>query len=220
MCRSRSAFRCVRGFKRRHTIFNLWWAEYRFHKKRDGTRQEKLVYMHLVGSAGHVVHSVASGVQNIDALFFMLGWHQYGFHKKRARTRYVELVFLHPVGSAGHVVHSGASGARNVDVLFFMLLCHWYGFHKKCVGTCYIKHVFLHPIRIPEKMRWDTLYRTCVIASYGIYGSRSALQCVLGTKLQRSIFLAWWDGTDSTKSMSGHLTSNLYFCIRWYLRVT
>jgi hypothetical protein len=41
-----------------------------------GTRYVELVFLHPVGSAGHVVHSCASEQQNIDALFFMLGWAQ------------------------------------------------------------------------------------------------------------------------------------------------
>jgi hypothetical protein len=56
----------------------------------------ELVFLHPVGSAGHVVHSGASGMRNIDELFFMLGWPWCSFHQKRDGTRYSELVFLHP----------------------------------------------------------------------------------------------------------------------------
>jgi hypothetical protein len=40
------------------------------------------VFLHLVLSAGHVVHSGVSTAQNIIALFFMLGWDRFGFNKK------------------------------------------------------------------------------------------------------------------------------------------
>jgi hypothetical protein len=87
------------------------------------------VCFHLVGSAGDVVDSGASGPQNVGALFFLLGWDRYGFHKMLAGTRDVEHVFLHPVGYVGHVVHSGASRTRNIDTLFFMLVWARCGFH-------------------------------------------------------------------------------------------
>jgi hypothetical protein len=112
-----------------------------------------------MGSAGHVVHASPSVVRNGDTLFFMVGWDQYGFDKKIAGTHYAKIVFLLPVGSAGHVVHSRPSGGQNGDTLFFMLGWDQYGFDKKS---------------------WYTLRRTCVFASGGICGSRSAFQCIWG----------------------------------------
>jgi hypothetical protein len=70
------------------------------------------VFLHPVGSVGHVNHSGMSGARNVIALFFMHGWDQYGFIKNCSGTRYAKLLFLHLVGSTGHVMHSGAFGMR------------------------------------------------------------------------------------------------------------
>jgi hypothetical protein len=89
----------------------LGWDGYGCHKKRVGTHYAELVFLHSVGSGGHVVHSSASGARNANALFFMLRWDRYGFHKRHTGTRYIELVFLHPVRFASPAMHYGAFGA-------------------------------------------------------------------------------------------------------------
>jgi hypothetical protein len=43
-------------------FFMLVCDQYQFNKKRNGIRYAELMFLHLVGFMGHVVHSDASGV--------------------------------------------------------------------------------------------------------------------------------------------------------------
>jgi hypothetical protein len=52
----------------------LGWVWCGFHKKRTRTRYAQLVFLHLVGSAGDVMHSTTFGAGYDIALFFVLGW--------------------------------------------------------------------------------------------------------------------------------------------------
>jgi hypothetical protein len=64
------------AFGRRHVnaLFRkLGWAWCGIHKERAGTHYAKLVFLPLVGSAGHIVNSGASRPQNVDALFLCSG---------------------------------------------------------------------------------------------------------------------------------------------------
>jgi hypothetical protein len=162
ICGSRSAFRCDRACNVMTLLFMLRWDWYKFDKEHAGTHYTKLVFLHPVGSAGHVGQSGASGARNVKVLFFILVWARCSFHKRRVGTRYAELVFLRPMGSAGHVVHSGVYGVQNVITLFLILGWDRYGFGKSALG-----HVTLN---------------LCFIASGGICRSRRAVRCVRGVK--------------------------------------
>jgi hypothetical protein len=51
----------------------LRWARCGFHKKRVRICGVELVFLHLMGYEGHVVHSSASGPWNVDALWSTVG---------------------------------------------------------------------------------------------------------------------------------------------------
>jgi hypothetical protein len=65
------------------------WDWYRFDKTSAGTRYAKVVFLLVMGSAGHVVHSGASRAQHVDALFFMLEWARSALQKMCAMRHYI-----------------------------------------------------------------------------------------------------------------------------------
>jgi hypothetical protein len=152
----------------------------------------------VFASAGICESHSASRPQNIDALFFILCWARCSFHKRLTETRYDELVFLPPMGSTGDLMHSGASRPSNVDPLFFML-----------GGR--------DAVSIKSTPHCDTLRRTCVLASSGIYRSRRAFWSIRVVKRRTTIFLLGWARCSFQQSALGHVTPNLCFCICWDL---
>jgi hypothetical protein len=54
-------------------FFMLGWARCYFPKKRAETRYIKVVFLHLVGSAGHVVHFGAIGRETLTHYFSCSG---------------------------------------------------------------------------------------------------------------------------------------------------
>jgi hypothetical protein len=65
---SHSAFQCVWGVKRRRTIFHARVVECGLQKKCVRTYYAELVFLHPVGSTGHVVNFGASGGGGLRAM--------------------------------------------------------------------------------------------------------------------------------------------------------
>jgi hypothetical protein len=169
-------------------------------KKRVRTSYAELMFLHSVGSTGHIVYSCASRAQNIERLFFMLRWSQYGFHKKRAGTRYAELLCLHVVGPVCHVVHFGASGYETSTHYFSC---------SSGAGTDLTKSTPRHvSSNLCFYIHKDLLATLCIVVHPGHKMSTHNVSCSGGTDM------------DMTKSVVGHITPTLCFCIQWNLWVT
>jgi hypothetical protein len=118
---------------------------------------------------GHIVYSSASEVRNVDAPFFMLRWARCGFQKS----------------APGHTTSN-------------LCFCIWWDLQiTQCIpmhpGVKH-HHTIFHgrvgPVLFLEKACQDTSHRTCVLASGGVCGSRSAFLCILGAKHRCTIFHA------------------------------
>jgi hypothetical protein len=94
------------------------WDCYGYEKKRAGTHYAELVFLHPVGSAGHVVHFGVFEARNVDPLFSRSGAPSAISIKGALGHITLNLCFCIWWDIRGHVVHCGAFGARNVDTIF------------------------------------------------------------------------------------------------------
>jgi hypothetical protein len=204
----------------------------------------KLVFFHLVGYAGHVVHYGASGPRNIYALFFMLGWAWYGFSKKVCRytlcrtwvfasggicgsrsafrcvqgTKRWNPIFHARVGLIQFPQKASRNMLRRTSVFTSDGIRESRSAFRCIRGVKYRHTIFcarVGPMFFPYKAHWDTLRQTCPFASNVVHSDASGAQNVGAL-----FFMLRWAGMDSTKSTSRHVMPNLCFWIWCDLWVT
>jgi hypothetical protein len=146
ICGSRSAFRCLRGTKYRHTIFHARVGLVQFSKK---ARRDKLRRTCVIASCG-ICRSRSAlrcirGVKHRCTIFHACVG-PVRIPQKARRDTLRQTCVLHSAGSVGDVVHCGVSGAQIVSTLFFLLGWDRYVFQKKRIETRYAKLVFLYPV--------------------------------------------------------------------------
>jgi hypothetical protein len=140
---------------------------------------------------GHIVHSGASRMQIVDALFFKIGWAWCSLHKMRVGLVTSNLC----VFASGGIYRSHSA--------------------FQCVGGvkphCIFCHAQVGLWRFPEKSSSGHVAPNLFFASDGICGSHSACWCVWSVKLRHTIFCAQFSWCGFQKSVPGLVTSNLYF---------
>jgi hypothetical protein len=114
-------------------------------KKCTRTHYVKLVFLHPVGSTGHVVHSGASRVQNIDTLFFMLEWAGAASVKSASGHVAPNLCFCIRWDQRSRSAFWCVRGMTRRCTIFHARVGP-VRFPKKRAGTRYAKLVFLLPV--------------------------------------------------------------------------
>jgi hypothetical protein len=135
----------------------------------SGTHYVKLVFLHSVGSMGHIVHFSSPGHETSAHYLSCLGGRVWFVEKARRDTLCQTCVF----GSGGMCGSGGAFRCIR-------------GAKRRCT----IFHARVALVRIPQKSCQDTLRQTFVFASIVNCGSRSAFQCIRGMKRRRTILHA------------------------------
>jgi hypothetical protein len=120
ICRTCSAFWCTWATKVDTLFFMLGWYRYRFHEKHTGTRYVELVFLHPVGSTGHVVHSAHPGCETSEHYFSCLGGS--GMDSKKAQWNTLRRTCVFTSGGiCGHGEHSVCLGREMLVHYFFLL---------------------------------------------------------------------------------------------------
>jgi hypothetical protein len=197
ICWARSAFRCIWDAKHQRAIFLARVVPVRIPQI---ACQDTLRQTCVFGSGGicgsRSAFLCVPGVKRRHTILHArVGLVR--FHKRHDGSPYTELGFLHPVGSTGHVVHCSAHGVRNIDALFCMIGWDRYGFQQKRAKRHNAKLVFC--------IQWDLRVTYCIPL------------CLVCKTLTHYFSCSGGTGTDSTKSVLGHVTPNMCFCIWWGL---
>jgi hypothetical protein len=121
------------------------WAWCSFQKKCTGTHYSELVFLHPLGSVGHIVHSGASGPQNIDAPFLCLGGTSTDSIKSALGHVMLNLCFSIWWDLWSRSAFWCVRGVKRRRTIFHDQVGR-YGFHKKCIETRYSELVFLDTV--------------------------------------------------------------------------
>jgi hypothetical protein len=192
ICRSHSALWCAWGVKRRHTISHARVGPCGSCKKCIGTHRAELVFLHLVGSVGPKCILVHPGCETSTHYFSCSCAPGADPTKSVPEQITSKLCFYIQCVLSVQCAFWCVWGVKH-RLTIFILLCARCRSHKKRAGTYYTKLVFLHPVGfVSHVVRSSAFVREMSM----LYYSRSG-----------------GPGMDPNKSVQGHITSTLCFCI-------
>jgi hypothetical protein len=200
ICRSRSAFHCVRGAKGRHTIFCARVGPVRvLAKARRDTLRQTCVFTSGGMCGSRSAFRCVRGVKHRHTIF-----HAHFGPVQIAENESWDKVHQTCIFGSGGIYGSRSAlrcvwGAKHQRTIFLAQVDR-YGFHKKHMRAAYTELVFLHPVAYVGH-----------VLHFGASGAQN---------VDALYFMLEWDQCSFHKSTSGQITSNLCFCIRWDLRVT